>query len=104
VGYNATVASSTFKIPRSTKSSKNSKTSDVLDISARYFAYKLYDASRGGGEPWHSVRAIGEVAATVSRAVERGWVIVRDEGKGKAAELCAALTGEGRAMARKGLR
>jgi hypothetical protein len=93
--------SRTFRIPRNTKSSK---TSDALDIAARYFAYKLYDASRGGGELSHSVRVIGEVAATVSRAVERGWVIVRDEGKGRAKELCAALTDEGRAMARKGLR
>jgi hypothetical protein len=101
MGYHATVASKSFKIPSSTKSST---TSDAVDIAARHFIYKLYDASRGGAESWHSVRVLGEVAATVSRAVERGWVIARDEGKGKAKELWAALTDEGRAMARKGYR
>ena len=95
------MASRTFKIPRSAKSFK---TSDALDIAARYFAYKLYDASRGSTEPWHSIHAIGEVAATASRAVERGWVIVRDEGKGRATEPWAALTEQGRVMARKRLR
>ena len=79
--------------------------SEALDIAARYFLYKLYDASRGGtASSWQSVRPLGEAAATVSRAVERGWVVIRDEGKGRTKEAWAALTEEGRAVARKGLR
>jgi hypothetical protein len=92
-------------------SNKPAKTSEVLDVAARYLLYKLYDASRGTSTApsWHSVRSLGEAAATVGRAVERGWVVIRDEGnkgnaKAKAADLWAALTEEGRAVARKGLR
>ena len=89
---------------------KSSRTSEGLDVAARYLVYKLYDASRGTttASSWQSVRALGEVAATVGRAVERGWVVIRDEGKGKAKaktkDLWASLTEEGRAVARKGLR
>ncbi len=101
IGYSAAVATNTFKIPRSTK---GFKTSDAVDIAARYFVYKLYDASRDGRQTWHSVRVIDELAATVSRAVERGWAIVRDQSKGKTTEPYASLTEGGRAMARKGLR
>lgn len=79
-----------------------------MDVAARHFVYKLYDASRGNtvSSPWQSVRLLGEAAATLGRAVERGWVVVRDDGKAKAKakELWAALTEEGRAVARKGLR
>lgn len=81
-------------------------------MAARYFVYKLYDASRGSptASAWQSVRALGEPAETVSRAVERGWVVLREERKGKAKakatpkDVWAALTEEGRAVARKGLR
>src|SRR5690242_7799596 len=98
---------------------KLTKTSEGLDVAARYFVYKLYDASRGTStaSSWQSVRNLGESAATVTRAVERGWVVIsaakpaasRDEGnkgkaKAKAKELWAALTEEGRVIARKGLR
>jgi hypothetical protein len=87
----------------------NSKapTSQALDVAARYLVYKLYDASKGTSmaPSWQSVRALGEAVATVSRAVERGWVVLRDDGnKGKTKEIWAALTEEGRALARKGLR
>lgn len=85
----------------------NSKapTSEALDVAARYFVYKIFDAIRGGStSSWQSVRPLGEAAATVSRAVERGWVVIRDEGKGRTKEAWAALTEEGRAVARKGLR
>jgi hypothetical protein len=92
-------------------SNKPAKTSEALDVAARYLLYKLYDASRGTStaSSWHSVRSLGEAAATVSRAVERGWVVIRDDSntgkaKAKAADLWAALTEEGRAVARKGLR
>jgi hypothetical protein len=87
------------------------KTSEGLDVAARYLVYKLFDASRGTSTApsWQSVRALGEAAATVARAVERGWVVLRDDGnkrkaKAKTKDLWAALTEEGRAVARKGLR
>jgi hypothetical protein len=97
-----------FVIP----TAKNStKAREGLDVAARYLVYKLYDASRGTStaSPWQSVRALGEAAATVSRAIERGWVVIRDDGnkgkaKAKAKERWAALTEVGRAVARKGLR
>jgi hypothetical protein len=43
---------------------------------------------------------MGELRVTVERAVERGWVIL--EGMGKLLERKAALTDEGRRLARKG--
>lgn len=85
--------------------SKPPRTGEAQDVAARYLVYKLYDASSGGtASAWQSVRLLGEAAATVSRAVERGWVVIRDDGKRRAKELWAALTDEGRAVARKGLR
>ena len=90
--------------------SSPARTGEAADVAARHFVYKLYDAARGAStaSSWQSVRLLGEAAATVSRAVERGWVVIRDDGKGKAKakakELWAALTEEGRAVARKGLR
>ena len=85
-----------------TKSKSSSSTSDASDIAARYLVYKLFDLTKGhlGGE-WHDLRVIGERPETVARAVERGWVVVRaDKGKAKS----AALTDDGRRVARKVLR
>jgi hypothetical protein len=79
-------------------------TSEALDVAARYFVYKPFDATRESTSSWQAVRFLGEVAATVTRAVEREWVVIRHEGKGRAKEQWAALTEEGRAVARKGLR
>jgi len=79
-------------------------------VAARFLLYKLYDASKATrtAPSWQSVRSLGEAAATVSRAVERGWVVIRDDNKGKAKakakDLWAALTEDGRAIARKGFR
>lgn len=80
------------------------RTSEALDVAARYFVYKLFDATRGSSSPWAAVGVLGEVAATVNRAVEREWVVIRHDGKGRAMELWASLTEQGRALARKGLR
>ena len=44
---------------------------------------------------------LGESAATISRAVEHGWVILRDV-QGKPLDRKAVLTDEGRRLARKG--
>jgi hypothetical protein len=49
---------------------------------------------------WATLRGMGELRATVERAVERGWIIL--EGMGKLLERNAALTDEGRRLARKG--
>ena len=89
-------------IPRA--KSKAASTGDALDVAARHFVYKLYDATRRTMVSWQAVHLLGEVAATVSRAVERGWVVIRQEGKGRTKELWAALTEEGRAVGRRGLR
>lgn len=64
------------------------RTSEALDVAARYLLYKLHDLKR------------------VSRAVERGWVVIRNDGnkgraKAKAKDLWATLTEEGRAVARR---
>jgi hypothetical protein len=50
---------------------------------------------------WATLRGIGELRATVERAVERGWVILQDL-KGKPLERKAALTDDGRRLARRG--
>jgi hypothetical protein len=94
------VVSKPFLIP--TAKSKPTRTSEGVDVAARYFVYKLYDATRANPVMWQPVRAFREAAATVRRAVERGWVVVRDEGVGKAKQTYAVLTDEGRLMARKG--
>ena len=89
-------------IPRPKKTT--SKIADPLDIAARYLVYKLYVPRRALTELWHLLSTLGEAAATVRRAVELGWVVLRDEGKGRTKERYAALTDGGRQVARKGLR
>jgi hypothetical protein len=80
------------------------KIADVLDIAARYFVYKLHVPGRSVTKAWHPLSTLGEAAATVARAVKRGWVVLRDEGQGRTKERYAALTDAGRQVARKGLR
>jgi hypothetical protein len=53
-----------------------SKTIDAIDVAAKYFVYKLYEATDGQPMRWATLRGIGEVRATVERAVESGWVIL----------------------------
>jgi hypothetical protein len=62
-----------------------------IDVAARYFVYELYDASGYAGA-WKVLREKGQVQATVARAVERGWAIVREDGKGKSKVRSASLT------------
>jgi len=50
---------------------------------------------------WQVLLGMGESAATISRAVERGWVVLQDV-RGKPLDRKAALTDEGRRLARKG--
>ena len=52
---------------------------------------------------WHPVRMLREAEATVSRAVERGWIVLWDEVSGKAKRRRAVLTEVDRLLARKSL-
>jgi hypothetical protein len=89
----------TFNI-RTTKS-KVVKTGDGTDVAARYFVYKLYEATGGQPMQWQVLLGMGESAATISRAVERGLVVLQGDG-GKPLERKAMLTSDGRRLARKG--
>jgi hypothetical protein len=80
------------------------KTADAVNIAARYFVYKLFEATDRRRMAWHSLRSMGEAPATVARAVERGWAIVQLISNGRVKEQRGCLTDEGRAVARKGSR
>ena len=67
------------------------------------FHYELYDATGGHAGAWNTLGAHKEVQLSAERAVERGWAIVREYGKGSTKMRSASLTDEGRRMARKGL-
>ena len=77
------------------------KARDGVDVAARYFVYKLYEATSGRPMQSQFLLGMGESAATISRAVERGWVVLQDV-RGKPLDRKAALTDEGRRLARKG--
>ena len=88
-----------FTIPAAKR--KSFKTIGAIDVAAKYLVYKLYEATDGQPMRWATLQGMGELWATIERAVERGWVIL--EGRsGKAMERKAALTDEGRRLARKG--
>jgi hypothetical protein len=72
----------------------------ALDIAARYFVYKLYNATDGQRMRWEVLHGMGESAASVARAVERGWVVLQ-ETTGRPLERRAALTDEGRRLGRR---
>jgi hypothetical protein len=78
---------------------KARKASDAEDIAARYLVYKLYYATRDQVGPWQELRALGEPKAIVDRAMDRGWLTLRQDGAGKAKVYSAALTVEGRRLA-----
>jgi hypothetical protein len=87
------------------RKSKPPRTAEALDVAARYFLYKLYDATNRQPGAWQVLgKMIGESKETVKRAVERGWVAVRDDVVGKVKVRSGMLTDEGRRVARKGLR
>jgi hypothetical protein len=50
-GYHGSVLSQTF-IPKSRGTSKVVKTRDGIDVAARYFVYKLYEATDGQPMQW----------------------------------------------------
>jgi hypothetical protein len=89
----------TFYIPKGKPKAKVIKTRNGTDVAARYFVYKLYEATDGRPMQWGMLRGMDESRTTIARAVERGWVILQG---GKSLERKAALTDEGRRLARKG--
>jgi hypothetical protein len=91
----------TFNATTTKRQSKAIKTRDRTDVAARYFVYKLYEGTDGQPMRWQVLHGMGESAATISRAVERGWVVLQGVG-GRPLDRKAALTDEGRRLARKG--
>jgi hypothetical protein len=62
-----------FNAPVSFKGrAKVIKVREGLDVAARYFVYKLYEATDGQPKQWGVLHGMGESAATISRAVEPG--------------------------------
>jgi hypothetical protein len=95
------MASSIFNIARTKATRRHARTVDATEIAARYFVYKLYEANCGYPMQWAALYGIGESAATISRAVERGWVVLQGA-EGKPLNRKAALTDDGRRLARNG--
>ena len=94
------MANRTFNIPRRKDPSKVTKILDAIDIAAKYFVYKLYDATRRDPIQWVPLKGIDETQAAIERAVERGWAVLQRQ---QGASLCqsdAALTDEGWRLAR----
>jgi hypothetical protein len=89
------VANRTFNIPKS--KGKSFKTIRAIDVAASSTNCMT------GRQPmqWAALHGLGESAATISRAVELGWVILQDV-RGKPLDRKAALTDEGRRLPRKG--
>ena len=90
-----------FNAPAAKGRPKVIKIRDGTEVAERYFVYKLYEATGGQPMQWQVLLGMGESAVTISRAVERGWVVLHGVG-GKPRERKAALTEEGRRLARKG--
>ena len=96
------MANRIFNIPRSKDASKVSKILDAIDIAAKYFVYKLYDATRRDGTPWVPLQGIDESQATIERAVKRGWAVLQRPPGAGLRQSETALTEEGRRLARMG--
>jgi hypothetical protein len=94
------MANRTFNIPRSKAPSKVTKVLDAIDVAAKYFTYKLYDATRRDRIQWVPLRGIDESQAAIERAVERGWAVLQRQPGASLRQSEAALTEEGRRLAR----
>ena len=79
------------------------RTAEAVDVAARHLVYLLYEATRGQPNTWQVLGKIGERPETVARAVERGWLIVRDDRIGRIKVQSGLLTEEGRRLARKAM-
>jgi hypothetical protein len=96
------MASKTFNPFAANAKPKVVKTRDALYVAARYFAYKLYDAMRLDQTQWVPLEGINETKATIARAVDLGWVVLRPRTGSAPRKSEAALTDEGRRLARIG--
>jgi hypothetical protein len=68
----------TFNISTTKGRLKALKGGDGVDVAARYLVYKLYEATKGQPMQSQILLGMGESAPTISRAVERGWVVLQD--------------------------
>jgi hypothetical protein len=93
------MANSTFNIAQPKGTPKAAKIADTTEIAARNVVYKLLDATMGQPMRWATFHRMYESRAAIARAVERGWVILWGT-SGRPLELKAALTEEGRRLAR----
>jgi hypothetical protein len=84
----------------STAKPKVVKTRDALDVAARYFVYKLYDATRRDRTQWVPLKGIDESQVTIGRAVVLGWAVLQRRPGASLRQSEAALTDEGRRLAR----
>jgi hypothetical protein len=73
--------------------------SEAVDSAARYLLCKLYDATAGRPDAWQVLGNTEEGPETVARAVERGWIIIRDDRIGRIKVQSGLLTCEGRRLA-----
>jgi hypothetical protein len=73
--------------------------SEAVDGAARYLLYKLFDATTGRSDAWQVLGNTEERLETVARAVERGWIIIRDDRIGRIKVQSGLLTREGRRLA-----
>jgi hypothetical protein len=89
-----------FNAPAAKGRPKVIKIRDGTEVAERYFVYKLYEATGGQPMQWQVLLGMGESAVTISRAVERGWVILQEVSR-KPLERKAVLTDEGRRVARR---
>ena len=90
-----------LRLPLRRMDRRRAKTVDATEIAARNVVYRLSDATAGQPMQWAALRRMYKSRAAIARAVERGWVILWGT-SGKPLELQAALTDEGRRLARKG--
>jgi hypothetical protein len=91
-----------FNAPAAKGRPKAIKIRDGTDVAARYFVYKLYDATRRDRTQWVPVKGIDESQATIERAVELGWAVLQRRTGASLRQSEAALTEEGRRLARMG--
>jgi hypothetical protein len=95
---NMSIATS-FNAPTAKGRPKVIKFRDGINVAARYFVYKLSEATDRQPMEGATLYGLGESAASISRAVERGWVVLQNA-KAKPLERKAALTDEERQLAR----
>ena len=92
-----------FSIPKS--KTQSSTPVDAEDVRAKHLAYRLFEETNGSPGAWQALRKMGDRPETIARAAERGWLVVREDGvNGRSKAQSAALTDEGRLVARKGMR